>query len=327
MIRPFAVCRSVWLFGLLGMLVGLSPAWSQEKAPDFRAEIAKRFGETLDVRYDQPYAGTENPKQMLDLFLPKTRSADKPLPVVVFIHGGGWSGGNRNGYAPQAAILAATGEYATASISYRLSQEAKWPAQIHDCKAAIRWIRGHAKELNLDADRIGVIGGSAGGHLVTMLGLTGGNKELEGDLGDFDEQSTDVTCVVNFYGPSDLTRPLMQGDAALRDDPAVAGLIGGGIQENLAVAKAASPMTYIAKGAPPILTIHGDKDMRVNYEQGVMLHEALKKAGNVSMLITIEGGGHAVPRSQELYQRIRKFWDKNLRGVEAEISTEPIPVE
>src|SRR6185295_8510822 len=134
----------------------------------------------IELRLDQPYAGNSNPKQMVDVYLPKKRNGDKPLPVVAYIHGGGWINGDRIGYSSAAIQLARTGDYAAVAVGYRLTKEAHWPEQIYDCKAAIRWIRGHAKEYNLDADHIGVWGSSAGGHLSSLLGTSGDVKELEG---------------------------------------------------------------------------------------------------------------------------------------------------
>lgn len=293
-------------------------------APPVPEQIAQRFGDTVDARFDQPYAGNANPKQMVDLFLPKKRTSDKPLPVAVFIHGGGWAGGDRKGYANAAAGLASSGQYAAVSVGYRLSAEAKWPAQIHDCKAAIRWIRGHAKEFNLDPNLISAQGSSAGGHLVTMLGVTGGVKELEGDLGEFTKESSRVVCVVNFCGPSDLTMPLFTGPKTNDPDPAVNGLIGGTLQEKLEVAKAASPVTYIAKDAVPILTVHGIADGRVSYAHAEKLHAALKKAGASSLLIGIVGGGHGASGGGEGAQRVRQFLDMHSLGVKADISEAPI---
>jgi len=136
-----------------------------------------RVPEGVELKANLSYAGNDNPRQMVDLYLPKNRTTDKPLPVVLYIHGGGWSGGSRAG-GGMAAGYAASGNYAGVSVGYRLSAEVKWPARIHDCKAAIRWIRGHAKEYNLDPDRIGVTGTSAGGHLVSLLGLTESVKDL-----------------------------------------------------------------------------------------------------------------------------------------------------
>jgi acetyl esterase/lipase len=278
----------------------------------------------VDVKLNLPYAGNDNPRQMVDLYLPKNRATDKPLPVVVYIHGGGWSGGSRAG-GGLAAGFAASGNYAGVSVGYRLSDEVKWPAQIHDCKAAIRWIRGHAKEYNLDPDRIGITGSSAGGHLVCLLGLTGDTKELEGSIGEFTSLSSKVACVVNYYGPTDMTAPLMQGEAALSDDRAVTGLLGGSLKDKAAEAKASSPLTYVHAGAPPFLTAHGTKDMRVNFNNATRLHEALIKAGNSSILLAMTDGGHGFT-SPELNRRVQQFFDMHLRGITSEISSEPIPV-
>jgi acetyl esterase/lipase len=151
-----------------------------------------------------PYAATRNPRQTLDLLLPKTPKSDKPLPVVVNIHGGAFRMGDKSMGLREIADLVASGDYAGVTINYRLSGEAIWPAQIHDCKAAIRWIRANAAKYRLDPDRIGVIGASAGGHLVAMLGTSGGVAVLEGDLGPYKEASSKVQCVVDQFGPSDL---------------------------------------------------------------------------------------------------------------------------
>ena len=126
--------------------------------------------DTVKVEKDIPYAGTKNPAQTLDLLLPKTPKGDKPLPVVVNIHGGAFKMGDKAMGLGEIVPLVAGGDYAGVTINYRLSGEALWPAQIHDCKAAIRWVRANAAKYHLDPDRIGVIGGSAGGHLVAMLG-------------------------------------------------------------------------------------------------------------------------------------------------------------
>ncbi len=293
-------------------------------APRAAAPQAPRSRGDVDVKLNLPYAGNDNPRQMVDLYLPKNRTTDKPLPVVVYIHGGGWSGGSRAGGGP-AAGFAASGNYAGVSVGYRLSDEMKWPAQIHDCKAAIRWIRGHAKEYNLDPDHIGITGSSAGGHLVCLLGLTGDTKELEGSIGEFTSLSSKVACVVNYYGPTDMTSPLMQGAAALSDDRAVVGLLGGPLKDKAAEAKASSPLTYIHAGAPPFLTAHGTKDMRVNFNNATKLHEALTKAGDSSILLAMTDGGHGFT-SPELNKRVQQFFDMHLRGITSEISSEPIPL-
>ncbi|MGE3107852.1 MAG: alpha/beta hydrolase fold domain-containing protein [Phycisphaerales bacterium] len=167
---------------------------------------------TRDIEYARPTTGKP---LLLDVYLPKQEKPDAaepraattpkptPLPVIIWIHGGGWESGTKNGCP--AAQLVPHG-YAAVSISYRFSQVAPYPAQIHDCKAAVRWVRAHAKEYNFDPDHIGVWGASAGGHLVALLGTTARDKQLEGDLGDCDEQSSAVQAVCDWFGPTDLIR-------------------------------------------------------------------------------------------------------------------------
>jgi acetyl esterase/lipase len=313
-----------FLLYCLLILVLVSPVCGQDKAKPPLADLQSKFGDKVEFKLDQPYAGNQNPRQMMDVFLPKQRMSEKPLPVVVFIHGGGWIGGDRKGYAGAAANLVSTGKYVAVSVGYRMSNEAKWPAQIHDCKAAIRYVRGHAKEWNIDPERIGATGASAGGHLVTLLGVTEGVKELEGELGEFRDQKSSVTCVVNFCGPMNLADPLMQGEAAKRDDPAVAGLVGGNLKDKADAVKSASPLTYVNKNAVPIMTIHGTRDERVNYEQAEKLEAALKSAGAVHYLIPVTNAGHGIPVGPELLNRINLFWENYLQGNKCDIPLTPI---
>ncbi|MGV3662191.1 MAG: alpha/beta hydrolase fold domain-containing protein [Prosthecobacter sp.] len=288
-------------------------------------DMAEKSG--LELRLDQPYAGNENPKQMVDVYLPKKRGSDKPLPVVALIHGGGWVNGDRLGYGAQAIQLARTGNYAAVTVGYRLTKEAHWPSQVHDCKAAIRWIRAHAKELNLDADKIAVWGSSAGGHLSSLLGTSGDVKEVEGDLGPNTAFSSRVQCVVNLCGPEDFTQSLMfekDGKPVAKDD-AVSGLLGGSYTEKHAEAVAASPVTYVTKDDPPFINFHGTKDMRVAYLHVEAIHAALQKAGVPSLLVPITDGGHGSVNAPEVKVRGEKFADKVLRGIESTIDTTPIP--
>lgn len=280
----------------------------------------------VELRLDQAYAGNENPKQMVDVYLPKKRNSEKPLPVIALIHGGGWVNGDRLGYAAQAIQLARTGDYAAVTVGYRLTKEAHWPAQVHDCKAAIRWIRAHAKELNLDPDKIAVWGSSAGGHLSSLLGTSGDVKELEGDLGPHTSFSSRVQCVVNLCGPEDFSRALMfdkEGKPNWKDD-AVSGLLGGNAQEKPAEAKAASPVTHVSKDDPPFITFHGTKDQRVAFLHAMMIHEALGKAGVTSAVIPITDGGHSSVNHPEVKIRGQQFTDKVLRGIETTIDTSPL---
>ena len=151
------------------------------------------------IAKDLVYAKVDGRELKLDVYWDET--AEGTMPLIVCVHGGGWTEGSKD-WCP--ALRMVKSGYVAASINYRLSQHAPFPAQIHDCKAAIRWLRAHAKDYHIDPKRIGVWGGSAGGHLVALLGTTGGNKELEGSVGGNMEQSSRVQAVCDFFGPTDL---------------------------------------------------------------------------------------------------------------------------
>ena len=312
-------------FALIALSL-VSSALGQDLTPQKQKAREAAEKSAVELRFDQPYAGNENPKQMVDVYLPKTRNSEKPLPLIALIHGGGWVNGDRLGYAAQAIQLARTGDYAAVTVGYRLTKEAHWPAQVHDCKAAIRWIRAHAKELNLDADKIAVWGSSAGGHLSSLLGTSGDVKELEGDLGPNTNFSSRVQCVVNLCGPEDFTQALMfdKEEKPIWKDDAVSGLLGGSAQERTAEAKAASPVTYVSKDDPPFITFHGTKDQRVAFRHAETIHAALQQAGITSLFVPITDGGHSSVSHPEVKVRGQQFTDKVLRGVEATIDTSPL---
>ncbi len=278
--------------------------------------------DTVRVELDVPYAATENPRQRLDLYVPKAVKNEKPLPLVVFIHGGAFRAGDKRSGWPMIARLVTSGEYAGASVGYRLSGEITWPAQIHDCKAAIRWLRANAKKYNVDPDRIGVIGTSAGGHLVAMLGTSGSVAELEGKIGAHTDVSSRVSCVVDEFGPTDFLA--LYGGHSLSPDNPEAQLIGGSLGGNPEAARSASPITFVSAGDPPFLVIHGTKDPAVNFNQSERFVEALKKAGVDVTFVPVMGAGHGNFRSPEVPQRVRLFFDKHLRGQDVTISEEPI---
>ncbi len=281
----------------------------------------------VELRLDQPYAGNTHPKQAVDVYLPKQRKSNQPLPVIAFIHGGGWVNGDRLGYAAQAIQFARTGDYAAVTVGYRLTGEASWPAQIHDCKAAIRWIRAHARELNLDPDKIAAWGSSAGGHLSSLLGTSGDVAALEGELGPHTGVSSRVQCVVNLCGPEDFTLALMfdtQGQPIWQDD-AVSGLLGGPAPDRPTEARAASPVTHVSKDDPPFLTFHGTADQRVAFHHAEAIHAALQKAGVPSLLVPISGGGHGSVGHAEVRVRGQAFTDRHLRGLDTTVDTTPIP--
>lgn len=283
----------------------------------------------IEAKLDLPYAGTDNPRQRLDLYLPKLRKTEKPLPVVVFIHGGGWRNGNKSSGMNNVGRFVTSGDYAGVSVGYRLSGEAQWPAQIHDCKAAIRWIKANAKEYNLDPEKIGVWGSSAGGHLVSMLGTSADVKDLEGNLGEHLDQNSKVTCVANFYGPENfltMIRQPSQIDRTKGDSYPEALLLGGAIPEREASAKQASPVTHVSAGDAPFFTAHGTEDPTVPFAQGQEIHAALTQAGVPSILQQMTHGGHGF-RSDVLDERLNQFFDMHLRGIESKIDSSPIEVE
>ena len=274
---------------------------------------------------DIDYVGSGNQRQRLDLYLPETK-ADKPHPLVVYIHGGGWESGSKDQADVLLGLINGATPCAGASINYRLTDQAQWPAQIFDCKAAIRWLRAHAQEYHLDPGKISVFGISAGGHLVSMLGVTGGVKELEGTLGNHLDQSSRVSCVLDFCGPSDFLTFGGKGSIIDPDDPkgALARLIGGPLKDRREEGRKASPVTYITPDDAPFLIIHGDKDPLVPYSQATEFDSALKAAHVPSTLVTGTDGGH-VFLSGPLVERMLSFNARHLQGGDVQIPAGPVP--
>lgn len=269
---------------------------------------------------DIPYAATKNPRQTLDMFLPAKPANSGPLPVVVFVHGGGWQNGDKRRGRTLMPFVE-SGKYAGVSIGYRLSDEATWPAQIHDCKAAIRWIKANAKKYNLDPKRIGATGTSAGGHLVAMLGTTGDLTSLEGSLGEHSDLSSRVACVVDQYGPTDL---LTMGGRHNDPESPESKLVGGPLQDRKDVARNASPTTHVSSDDAPFLLIHGKDDPVVPFNQSELLAAALKKADVEAVLVPVTGGGHGGFNSPEVLERMMAFFDKHLLDEKVAISAKPI---
>ncbi len=270
---------------------------------------------------DVDYVGNGNPRQKLDILVPADH-ATKKRPLVIFIHGGAWKSGKKEDGLPVIRAISSTGDYVTASINYRLSDESVWPAQLYDCKAAIRFLRGKADEYGIDPDHIGVFGMSAGGHLVSMLGACGTTPELEGDLGAFPKLSSRVQCVVNFFGPVDFLT--MTGEA-IKPNPIMA-LLGGDTPDLKEKARLASPVTWVNKDTAPFLTAHGTKDPLVPFSQAEEIHAALAKAGVESHLITMVNAGHGF-MNEDLNQRIHQFLDNQLLQKSGAISGDPIVIK
>lgn len=235
----------------------------------------------------------------------------EPMPVLVWIHGGGWQGGNKDSGIGRLAAYAQRG-YFCATIEYRLSGEATFPSQIEDCKCAIRFLRAKAKQFNLDPERIGVWGSSAGGHLVALLGTSAYVKELEGK-GGHAEFSSRVNAVCDFCGPTDLIR--LAGDSTGANNPIVK-LFGGAPKDKKDLADKANPITHLGKDAPPFLIVHGDEDKLVPLSQSELLETALKKAGVTVTLHVAKGQGHGLG-GDEINRVVREFFDRTFR-VQAE---------
>lgn len=234
-----------------------------------------------------------------------------PMPALLWLHGGGWMSGDKT-LAPPPFL--AERDFFTASASYRLSGVATFPAQLHDAKAAVRWLRAHAAEYHIDPDRIGAWGYSSGAHLASLLGVTGDQPALEGFVGS-PGQSSRVQAVVAMAGPSDFTA--MGGWHDEPDSPE-ARLVGGPLGERVELARMANPITYAGPGAPPFLLIHGDADDTVPINQSELLYRALADAGADATFVRLAGVGHEFNRrlrertNPELEALIAAFFEKHL---------------
>jgi len=246
---------------------------------------------------DIPYVDHALHSQMLDLYLPV--GGKEPLPVVIFIHGGGWIGGDKRD--TPSALLAKNG-YASASINYRLSSEAIYPAQLDDCLSAVAWLKAHASEYKLDVSRMAVWGGSAGGHLAALVALR------NPDAG--------IKLVCDWCGPTDLESIGQQADGHTAlpwsgADSPLERLLGGPVADHRALAHAASPVNFVTAGAPQFLIMHGDKDDMVPIQQSAQLADALKKAGTKVDYVIVPGGGHDLFNLDD-FNRVLDFFDKHL---------------
>ena len=225
--------------------------------------------------------------QHLQLNMARPKNAKGPLPCVVCIHGGGFRAGKRDSYDGLIQNLARNG-FAAVTVSYRLAPKYQFPAAVHDTKAAVRWVRANAAKYGIDPDRIGVTGGSAGGHLAQFLGVTPGVAEFEGDGGN-SNVSSHVKCVVNVYGPSDFTKSYGKSVDAAEVLPL---FLGGNLQTALPAHIRSSPLNWVTPNAAPTLCIHGTEDKYVAHEQAVWMIDRLKASGVEAQLLTLQGAGH-----------------------------------
>lgn len=265
---------------------------------------------------DLDYVGDHLEAHQLDIYLPQDQQPTHP--VVVIIYGSAWMANNMKGMAFQSIgrpLLDAG--FAVVSINHRSSSDAKWPAQINDVKAAIRYIRGHADMYGLDTCFVGITGFSSGGHLSSMAGTTNGvtirkegntTVDIEGNLGEYTKESSDVDAVVDWFGPVDMTR--MERCSTVKDARSPeAALIGGNPADMMDMVKLCSPMYYITRRGPSFMVIHGDADPVVPYCQSEYFAAALKKVGRLREFVTVKDGQHGpVTFNDSTFRKMTDFF-------------------
>lgn len=265
---------------------------------------------------DIVYATRPQGELRLDLYLPRRAADAAPPPMVLYIHGGSWRSHSKDSF--EMDWLPADGGLAFAAMNYRFSQDSKFPAQAHDAKAAVRWLRAHAREYGYAAARLGTLGVSAGGHLACLLGVTAGNPMLEGDGPNLD-QSSAVQAVVSFFAPTDLPaagelyerRPGKQPDPSGKEP--LVSLLGGTVTEKPELARLASPALQVTPEAPPFMLFHGDADSLCPVDQSIRMHDALRAAGVPCELTIVPGAEHGMERRPWM-PSVLAFFREHLSG-------------
>jgi acetyl esterase/lipase len=280
---------------------------SRKTEPTKKPQSQVQIPDSVTVVKDVEYARAGAKPLLLDLYLP--RESRGALPVVVWVHGGGWKNGSKS-RCP--AVWLVDHGFAVASINYRLTDEAQWPAQIDDCRAAVRWLRETAGKYSLEGDQIAAWGSSAGGHLVALMGT------LDAPKGE--KVSSRVQAVCDWYGPTDLLTmpPNMPGNGRSEKDIANsngAKLLGGTVRDRPELAKQASALYQVSKDDPPFLIMHGDMDPGVPLEQSVRLHEKLISVGASSKLHVVKRAGHGGKQFQEpeVRELVLNFFNDSLK--------------
>ena len=281
--------------------------FTQQKQPKTKTGIGKVKLTGTQVT-DVEYASVGEHKLLLDLYLPKNPQGS---PLVVWIHGGGWYQ-----HSKSKVFISWLSNYGftVASINYRLVDVATWPAQLHDCKGAVRWLRAHADQYGYNAERIVISGASAGGHLAALMGTTGGVRSLEGDVGGNLDQSSRVQAVVDYYGATDfILRSKTQPSRANKEGSVVYNLLGGGADQLKRIARQASAKYHVTKDDPPMLVFHGEQDNTVLIDQSEAIVKAYQEAGLPITFHRIPTGSHggfvyySGKNAQHLYWFARKY--------------------
>lgn len=284
---------------------GSGKGTSAEQACPTTGGPAASEGElVITLRKNIHYITRSGHRLLLDIYLPQQQR--KLLPLVIFIHGGGWDSGSKE-YCPVEPLV--ENGFAAACINYRLSSMQKFPAQLMDAKAAVRWLRKNGKKYCIDTSRIGVWGISAGGHLAALLGTSDGVKALR--EGGALQVSSRVQAVVDWFGPTDFSK--VDLTQYRRYGLAVTGLIGRENLQHSARIQQANPISYVSGDDPPFLIVHGDQDTVVPLQQSQILHRALKDKGVNARLVTVRGAGHVGGFVGEHYQMVVSFFDAHLR--------------
>lgn len=301
--------RSLALFALT-LSAPLAPA--QPAVPRPKPGVAL----TNDVVYET----IADQKLMLDIAVP---AGDGPFPLVICLHGGAWKAGSRkdlsrgvlwadfgNGRGGLIESLAAEG-YAAASVSYRLAPQSKFPAQIQDAKTAVRFLKANAEKYKLDPGRVGVVGFSAGGHLAALMGTATAEPKFE--TAQYSGYSSKVNCVVDFFGPADLT---LYTETPGIEKSFMVPLLGAASDEHMDLYKDASPVTYAGKDSVPFLILHGTTDFIVPMIHSKRLHAKLLQAGVESELVPVRFKGHGWfgAEARDSYARTLKFLDRHLKS-------------
>lgn len=275
----------------------------------FLVIVASASGaEEVIFEKDIEYANPDG--QHLQLNLARPAQIEGRAPAILCIHGGGFRAGKREGWDERCRKLAERG-YVAATVTYRLAPKYQFPAAIYDVKAAVRWLRANADKYRIDPERIGVVGDSAGGHLVQFLGVTGGVAQFEGEGGN-PEFSSRVNCVVNYYGPSDLTRSYGKSVDAAEVLPL---WLGGDATQERRRHILASPLYWVTPEAAPTLLLHGTEDKYVAFEQAEWIHDRLKAAEVEVEILKLDGAGHGFrgADAERAEGAMFEFFDRQLK--------------
>lgn len=264
------------------------------------------------VTSDIEYARANGSALLLDLYMPESKA---PAPLLVWVHGGAWEAGRKT---PMPLSALVERGYAIASIDFRPASSAPFPGQVHDIKAAVRFLRAQARRYGYDATRIGIVGASSGGHLAALVAVTAGNPELEGELGEHRAESSSVQAVVSYFGASNLTTILAQSTPFGLNVrvPALQRLLGAAPEDNEAAARLASPVFHVDRADPPLLMLHGDQDRQMPINQSHELEAAYEAAGAAVDLIVVHGAGHGGDEffSAANVERVAAFLDAELKA-------------